>query len=400
MVTQASDIYYDPYSVEIDKDPYPLWRRMRDEAPLYYNEHFNFYALSRYEDVRAVSMAPRQFLSGHGTVLEMMTEDLNDFPILLWTDPPVHDSQRRLVSRAFTPKRVAQLEPWIRELCASLAAEIYERRSVDFLQDFAAQIPSRVISHLVGVEPEDREAIRLTIDESFYLDPETGQNNPISQAASARLREYLSNLRDERIKNPKDDLMSALVSVEMDFDDGEGPQRLGPDHIVAFVNEITAAGTETVARMLGWAAVLLERNPDQRRLLASDRSLLHGCVEETLRYEPPSAVQARYVAEEVEFYGTTLPVGTRLLALTGSAGRDDRVYEDSDRYDITRPTDRHLSFGLGVHFCLGASLARLEGRIALDELLNKIPDWEIDYDNAVRLHTSTVRGYHHLPFSF
>jgi cytochrome P450 len=400
MVTQESDIYYDPYSVEIDKDPYPLWKRMRDEAPLYYNEHFNFYALTRYEDVRAVSMAPRTYLSGHGTVLEMMTEELSDFPILLWTDPPVHDSQRRLVSRAFTPRRVSALEPWIRELCGQLLDELTPRGSFDFLQDFAAQIPSRVISHLVGVDPADQEMIRLTIDESFYLDPETGQNNPISQAASAKLREYLADLRDRRTADPQDDLMSALVAVEMDFDDGKGPQRLGPDHVVAFINEITAAGTETVARMLGWAAVLLDRNPEQRQLLAVDRSLLHGAVEETLRYEPPSAVQARYVAEEVEFYGTTLPVGTRLLILTGSAGHDERVYEDAERFDITRPTDRHLSFGLGVHFCLGASLARLEGRVALDELLNRIPEWSIDYDNAVRLHTSTVRGYHHLPFSF
>lgn len=400
MVSQASDIYYDPYSVEIDNNPYPLWKRMRDEEPLYYNERFNFYALSRYEDVRAASMAPRTYLSGHGTVLEMMTEELSDFPILLWTDPPVHDAQRRLVARAFTPRRVSELEPWIRTLCSNLLDDLVPQGSFDFLQDFAAQIPSRVISHLVGVEPEDQEMIRLMIDESFHLDPETGQNNAISQAASARLREYLADLRDRRTAEPKDDLMSALVQVEMDLNDGHGPQRLAPDHVVAFINEITAAGTETVARMLGWAAVLLDKNPEQRSVLTADRSFLHGAVEETLRYEPPSAVQARYVAEEVEFYGTTLPIGTRLLLLTGSAGHDERVYEDAERFDITRPTDRHLSFGLGVHFCLGASLARLEGRVVLDELLNRIPEWQIDDDNAVRLHTSTVRGYHNLPFSF
>jgi cytochrome P450 len=400
MGAQRMTIYYDPYSVEIDADPYPVWKRMRDEAPLYCNERFDFYALSRFEDVRAASLAPRTFVSGHGTVLEMITDEPSDFPILLWTDPPVHDSQRRLVSRAFTPRRVAELEPWIRQLCSSILDELVPEGSFDFLQDFAAQIPSRVISHLVGVDPEDQEAIRLTIDESFHLDPETGQNNPVSQAASARLREYLADLRDRRTAEPRADLMSALVSVEMDVGDGRGPQRLSPDHVVAFVNEITAAGTETVARMLGWAAVLLERNPEQRRLLVEDRSLLPGAVEETLRYEPPSAVQARWVAEEVELYGTTLPVGTRLLLLTGSAGHDERAYEDPDRFDVTRPTDRHLSFGLGVHFCLGASLARLEGRVALDELLSRIPEWEIDYGRAVRLHTSTVRGYHHLPISF
>ena len=398
MVSQAAEIYYDPYSIEIDQDPYPLWKRMRDETPLYRNEHFNFWALSRYEDVRAVCLAPKGFLSGHGAVLEMMTEELNDFPVLVWTDPPVHDSQRRLVARAFTPRRVSALEPWIRELCSNLLDELVPQGGFDFLEEFAAQIPSRVISHLVGVDPEDQEMIRLTIEETFYLDPETGQSNPISQGASDRLREYLSDLRDRRTATPQEDLMSALVQAEMDL--GDGPQRLAPDHVVGFMNEITAAGTETVARMLGWAAVLLDRNPDQRRLLVDDPSLIPGAVEETLRYEPPSKVQARYVAEEVEFYGETLPVGSKLLLLTGAAGRDDRVYEDPDRFDVTRPTDRHLSFGLGVHFCLGASLARLEGRIALEELLKRVPEWEIDYDNAVQLHTSTVRGYHHLPLSF
>jgi cytochrome P450 len=398
MTMATSGVYYDPYSKEIDVDPYPLWRQMRDEAPLYRNEEFGFWALSRYDDVRSASLSPQVFLSGHGTVLEMMSDEPSDFPILLFQDPPRHDAQRRLVSRAFTPRRVAALEPWIRELCVELLDELIPTGGFDFLQEYAAQIPSRVISHLVGVEPEDREEIRLTIDETFLLDPIPGQRNPISEAAGERFRLYLAELMARRMAEPKDDLVSALCTAEVQTD--EGIERLTPEGIVAFANEITAAGTETVARMLGWAGVLLNRNPDQRRLLVEDPSLIPGAIEETLRYEPPSPVQGRYLAEPVDLYGVTLPVRSKVLLLTGSAGRDERAYEDPDRYDVTRPTDRHLSFGLGVHFCLGASLARLEGRVALEEFLKRVPEWEVDNERAVRLHTSTVRGYHHVPITF
>ncbi|MCK9931275.1 cytochrome P450 [Frankia sp. Mgl5] len=391
----TDDLYWDPFDKEIDVNPHPLWRRMRDEAPVYHNEKFDFYALSRFTDVDTAHLDPATYSSKYGTVLELMKPEPWDTGQIIFMDPPTHTLLRVLVSRAFTPRRVGGLESVIRDLCAELLDPQVGGGGFDFVQDFAAQLPSLVISQLIGVDPADREDVRKMIDGTFYLDPEKGMFNETAMAATAKFHGYLNGQIQDRVKNPRDDMMTALTQAEITTDDGT--RRLSLSEATDFTALLVSAGTETVARLLGWACVLLAAHPDQRADLAADPSLLGGAVEETLRYEAPSPVQGRVTTRDVEVHGTEIPAKSKVLLLTGSAGRDDRKYDVPDRYDIRRTFDRHLSLGRGVHFCLGASLARMEGRIALEETLRRFPTWDVDHDNTVRLHTSTVRGYEELP---
>ncbi|ABW13602.1 cytochrome P450 [Parafrankia sp. EAN1pec] len=391
----TDDLYWDPFDKEIDVNPHPLWKRMRDEAPVYHNEKFDFYALSRFTDVDTAHLDPATYSSKYGTVLELMKSEPWDTGQIIFMDPPTHTTLRVLVSRAFTPRRVGGLEGVIRDLCAELLDPQVGGGGFDFVQDFAAQLPSLVISQLIGVDPADREDVRKMIDGTFYLDPEKGMFNETAMAATAKFHGYLNGQIQERVKNPRDDMMTALTQAEITTDDGT--RRLSLSEATDFTALLVSAGTETVARLLGWACVLLAAHPDQRADLAADPSLLGGAVEETLRYEAPSPVQGRVTTRDVELHGTEIPAKSKVLLLTGSAGRDDRKYDDPDRYDIRRRFDSHVSFGHGVHFCLGAALARMEGRIALEETLRRFPTWDVDHGNTVRLHTSTVRGYEELP---
>ena len=394
-MTQISDPYYDPYDIEIDTDPYPAWKRLRDEAPVYRNERYDFYALSRHADVHAAQSDPQTYRSGYGNVLELMGDEPLELPYLVMQDPPRHDTQRALVSRAFTPRRVSALAGHIRELCAEMLDRHVGGSGFDYLQDFAAQLPSRVISELIGVPAEDREDIRRKIDQTLHIEPGVGIINEVAMAARSQMHAYLTEQIDARRTDPRDDLMTALVEAEMDTD--HGVRRLTTEEAAAFTSELIGAGTETVARLLGWACVLLDAHPDQRAALAADPKLIPNAVEETLRYEAPSPVQCRHLVTDVELHGTTVPAGSKALLLTGSAGRDERKYPDPDRFDIFRRIDGHVSFGHGIHFCIGAALARLEARIALEETLRRFPTWEVDHSNAERLHTSTVRGYLKVP---
>jgi cytochrome P450 len=393
----SSEPYYDPYDTDIDDDPYPVWARLRADAPVYRNDRYDFYALSRYADVQWANQNPAVFRSGYGNVLELMSPEPLDVPMLVMQDPPRHDTQRALLSRAFTPRRVNALEPHIRELCGELLDPLVGRGGFDFLQDFAALLPSKVISELMGVEPDHREEIRHWIDEGFHIEPGVGMINDISMAAHQRMGAYLTEQIEARRSAPRDDLMTALVEAEMRTD--EGTRRLSTEEAAGFARELTAAGTETVAKLLGWACVLLDAHPAQRADLAADPALSSRVVEETLRYEAPSPVQGRRVVGDVERHGTTVPAGSVVLLLTGSAGRDESKYADPDRYDIHRDMEGHVAFGFGSHFCIGASLARMEARIALEEMVKRFPEWEVRHDEAVRLHTSTVRGYHRLPIT-
>jgi cytochrome P450 len=396
-MAQISDPYYDPYDIGIDTDPYPTWKRLRDEAPVYHNEQYEFYALSRHADVQAAHSDTRTYRSGYGNVLELMGDQPLDVPYLVMQDPPRHDTQRALVSRAFTPRRVSVLAGHIRELCAELLDPHVGGPGFDYLQDFAAQLPSRVTSELIGIAAEDREDIRRTIDQTLHIEPGVGIINEVAMAARGHMHAYLTEQIDARRTAPRDDLMTALVEAEMETD--QGVRRLTTEEAAAFASELIGAGTETVARLLGWACVLLDANPDQRAILAADLSLVPNAVEETLRYEAPSPVQCRRLVTDVVLHGITVPAGSKVLLLTASAGHDERKYHDPDRFDIFRRIDGHVSFGHGIHFCIGAALARLEARIALEETLRRFPTWEVDHSNAERLHTSTVRGYLKVPLA-
>ncbi len=400
MTTTSSEheIYYDPYDFDIDADPYPVWRRMRDEAPLYYNEKHDFYALSRFDDVRECITDWKTYISGKGSVLELIRSGMEIPPgIILFEDPPAHDVHRGLLSRVFTPKRMTEIEPQVRNFCARALDPLVEVGRFDFIHDLAADMPMRVIGMLLGIPEDDQEAIRDEIDEGMRLEegtaPDADQQG-LGVMDGSRYAEYI----DWRADHPSDDLMTDLLNAE--FEDATGTLRkLTRDEILNYIGLLAAAGNETTTRLIGWAGKVLAEHPDQRRELAGDRGLVSGAIEELLRYESPSPVQARYVTRDVEHYDEKVSEGSVLLLMNGAANRDERKFDDPDRFDIHRKQQQHLAFGYGIHFCLGSHLARLEGRIALEEVLERFPSWEVDWDNAVRAHTSTVRGWESLPVS-
>ena len=264
----------------------------------------------------------------------------------------------------------------------------------DFITDLGAQMPMRTIGMLLGIPDSDQEAIRQAIDDSLALDDGDVPKVPIDHVAYAEglFGEYI----DWRAKNPSDDLMTQLLESEFEDEHGER-RRLTRTEVVVYVSNIASAGNETTTRLIGWTGKVLAEHPDQLRAVAADRGLVPKVIEEVLRYEAPSPVQARYVTHDVEWYGATVREGSVMLMLNGAANRDERKFERGDSFDITRKSDHHLSFGFGLHFCLGAALARMEGRVALDEVLKRWPQWEVDYPNAVQARTSTVRGWTRLP---
>ena len=318
--------------------------------------------------------------------------------MIIFEDPPLHDAHRALLARLFTPRRIAQIEPRVRAYCARSLDPLVGGGRIDFIADLGSQMPMRVIGMLLGIPEEDQEELRDAIDAGLSLAEgagagptfSPGEEGPVDQAA--RFSKYI----EWRRRNPSDDLMTELLNAR--FVDDHGDERtLRDDELLGYIALLAAAGNETTTRLIGWTAYLLDRFPDQRRLLAEDRSLVPNAIEEILRYEAPSPVQARYVTRDVELHGTRVPEGSTLLLLNGSANRDEREFEDADRLDVTRGNVQHLSFGYGVHFCLGASLARLEGYVALEELLARWTEWEIDHEGAEMAHTSTVRGWKKLP---
>jgi cytochrome P450 len=337
----------------------------------------------------------RSFSSAHGTVLELMGPEPLPTKQMIFLDPPEHDRLRALVSRAFTPRRVAELEQEMRAICAALLDAHAGAGGFDYLADFGAILPSKVISALLGVPEAERELVREHIDMVFHIEPGVGMINDVSFGAQIWLHSYLSEQLEMRRVTPRDDMLTALVQAEI-TEDGVA-RRLTHQEAAEFANLLLNAGTETTARLLGWAAVLLAAHPDQRAALAADWTLIPNAVEELLRYEAPSPVQGRWSTRDVEYHGTTIPAGSKVLLLTGAAGRDERKYEDPDRFDVRRHFDSHVSLGHGIHYCVGAALARLEGRVALEETLRRYPTWEVDHERAVRLHTSTVRGYARVP---
>jgi cytochrome P450 len=396
-MTKATDseLYYDPYDFGIDADPYPLWKRLREEAPLYYNEKHDFYALSRFDDVKSCSTDWSTYISGKGSVLELIKSGMEIPPgVILFEDPPAHDLHRSLLNRVFTPRRMAEIEPQARMFCARALDPLVGEGKFDFIHDLAAEMPMRVIGMLLGIPEEDQEEIRDQIDEGMRLDEgeAPGAAEGLGVMDGSRFAEYI----DWRAEHPSDDLMTDLLNAE--FEDVTGTVRkLSRDEILNYIGLLTAAGNETTTRLIGWAGKVLADHPDQRAELVEDPRLVSGAIEELLRYESPSPVQARYVTREVEHHGVTVPKGSVLLLMTGAANRDDRQFDEPDKFDVRRTMQQHLAFGYGIHFCLGSHLARLEGRIALDEVLKRFPKWEIDWDKAVRAHTSTVRGWESLP---
>jgi len=395
MTATDADLYYDPYNFDIDSDPYPVWRRLREERPLYYNEDYDFYALSRYADVERALIDWETYSSAKGTVLELIKSDMEIPPgSMIFEDPPGHNMHRSLLSRVFTPRKMNAIEPKVREFCARSLDPLMGSGGFDFIADLGAQMPMRTIGMLLGIPEQDQEAIRDRIDEGLRLDE--GTMPDVSHFGAEDQTSSFDAYIDWRAENPSDDLMTELLQAE--FEDETGTtRRLSRTEVINVVNLIAAAGNETTTRLIGWTGKVLAEYPDERRKLVEDRSLVPAAIEELLRFESPSPVQSRYVRQDVEHHGQVVPAGSAIVLLNGSGNRDDRKFADGDRFDVTRKIDHHLAFGYGLHFCLGAALARLEGRVALDEVLQRFPSWEVDWDNAKQARTSTVRGWERLP---
>lgn len=393
-----ADLYYDPYDYDIDADPHPVWKRLRDEAPLYRNDRYDFYALSRFADVHEASLDVETFSSAKGTVLELMDhgQEIYPFPMMIFRDPPEHTQLRKLVSRAFSPRRIAALEDQIRQLTTGYLDEFVGAGGFDYVADFGAKLPMMVIGAMLGVPAEDRDAIRVWTDESLHREPGETDVSERMQEVHQNLWGYFTRYIAERRATPRDDMMTDLLEAELTREDGS-TRRLDDGEVLAFIGLLSGAGNETVARLLGWTGATLARFPGERRKLVRNPGLIPNCVEELLRYEAPSPVQARWVTRDTTWYGTVVPRGSRMVLLTGSAGRDEREYPDPDRFDVDRGIERHVTFGFGIHFCLGASLARMEGRIAIEETLKRFPGWNVRFDDAEMVHTSTVRGWARLP---
>jgi len=393
--TDTPDLYYDPFDFEIDADPYPVWRRLRDEQPVYWNERYEFYALSRFDDVERALVDWRTYSSAKGTVLELIKSGMEIPPgSIIFEDPPNHDLHRGLLSRVFTPRKMNAIEPKVREFCARSLDPLVGSGGFDFIADLGAQMPMRTIGMLLGIPEQDQEALRDKIDEGLRL--ESGEMPDFDLSLADGQASAFGDYIDWRAKHPSDDLMTDLLQAT--YTDTEGVERrLTRDEVLGYINLIAAAGNETTTRLIGWTGKVLAEHPDQRAALVEDRSLVPAAIEELLRFEPPSPVQARFVTKDVEHHGQVIAEGSTILLLNASANRDERHFADGESFDIHRKIDHHLSFGYGVHFCLGAALARLEGRVALDEVLQRFPTWDVDWDNAVQARTSTVRGWEKLP---
>ncbi|WP_063043538.1 cytochrome P450 [Nocardia pseudovaccinii] len=396
MTTSAiSDIYYDPYDVRLNADPYPMFKRLREELPIYYNEQHDFYAISRWADVNAGLLDTGTYSSARGAILELIKAGIEMPPgILIFEDPPVHDIHRKLLSRMFTPRKIRELEDKIRQFSVRSLDPLVGTGRLDFIADIGAQMPMRTIGMLLGIPEADQEAIRDFANDQMR----TEEGQPMKAASEGMATgDIFAAYIDWRTEHPSDDIMTELLNVE--FEDETGTvRRLTREELLIYVNVVSGAGNETTTRLIGWAGKVLAEHPDQRRALVENPRLIPNAVEELLRFEPPAPHVARYVTRDVELHGRTVPEGSVMMMLIGAANRDARQFPpDGDVFDIHRDTRQHLTFSVGTHYCMGSALARLEGRIALEEILARFPEWEVDTANTKLSPTSTVRGWETLP---
>jgi cytochrome P450 len=396
MSTTSDAVSYNPYAYEIHEDPYPTYARLREEAPLYHNEEMGFWALSRHADVIEGFRDFERFSNSYGVSLDPAASGPHAHKTMsfLAMDPPMHGRMRGLVSRGFTPRRVAELEPRIRRIARDYIASMIERSGdLDFIADFAGRLPMDVISEMMGVPVADREELRRLSDLLVHREPGVHDVPPEGMAAALELVVYYADMLAQRKASPIDDLTSALLSAEIDGD------RLSDDEITGFLFLMVVAGNETTTKLLANAWYWAWRNPDELAKPFRDPSYIPMWIEETLRYDTSSQMLARITTTDVELHDRVIPAGDRVVLLAGSANRDHRVFVDADRYDLdrTEPLPQLASFGFGRHFCLGASLARLEARVALEELVAAFDTYDIDPAGLERVHSVNVRGFAAMP---
>jgi cytochrome P450 len=392
--TNASGpVNWDPYDPAISANPYPVYRRLRDEAPMYYNKAYDFYTVSRYSDVDQCLMDRETFSSARGDVLEIIRSG-TEVPkgMFIWEDPPLHTAYRNVVARVFTPKRMNELEGKIREYCARCLDPLIGAEHIDFIADLGTKLPGGVIGMLLGIPDEDRDLVRERVDSRLR----TEAGKPMETSQIGTLGEGFDAYVEWRVTHPSNDLMTELLNVE--FQDETGTTRkLTRDEILIFVSVLAGAGNETTSRLIGWIGKVLSDHPDQRREIAKNPTLIPAAIEEILRVEPPGTQVARYVTRDIEIHGVTAPQGSVMQCLVAAANRDERRFPDGDRFNIHRNGPPHIAFGRGIHACIGSALARVEGRVALDELLKRFPDWTVDLENSQLSSSSTTRGWETLP---
>lgn len=396
MTVEVSDPILDPYDYDFHEDPYPYYRRLRDEAPLYHNEELNFWALSRHGDVVQGFRNSTSLSNKHGVSLDPISRNEHAHKVMsfLALDDPGHLRLRTLVSKGFTPRRIRELEARVTEIAVQHLDAALQSAEFDYVDDFAGRLPMDVISELMGVPDEDRARIRALADGVMHREDGVSDVPAEAMQASAELLVYYADMVAQRRRKLSDDLTSALVEAEIDGD------RLTDEEIMAFLFLMVVAGNETTTKLLANAAYWGHRNPDELAPVFDDHTLVKQWVEETLRYDTSSQILARAVSADMTLYDTTIPAGDVLLLLPGSANRDDRVFESPDVYRIDRDIGSKLvSFGSGAHFCLGAHLARMEANVALTEFFKRVSGYEVDEANSVRVHSSNVRGFAHLPIT-
>jgi cytochrome P450 len=389
----VTDLEYNPFAYEMHEDPYPTYARLREEAPVHHNESLDFWALSRHADALAALRDTERFTNTHGVSVERSASHPAAHLAMsfLGLDPPRHTQMRALVSRGFTPRRVAALEPRIRAMAIAALERMRERGRSEFVADLAGVLPMDVISELLGVPSPDRAELRRWADTLVHREEGVFDVPRAAAEAFGKIWSYFSERIADRRRAPKDDLISALLAAEID---GE---RLSQIDIQSFCNLMIVAGNETTTKLLANALYWLWRNPDQRKLLRDDPSRIGRWVEETLRYDSSTQAIGRVTTRALTLHGVEIPAGKRVLVLIGSANRDERVFPRADSYDLERDTSAMLSFGHGAHFCLGAALARLEGRTVLEEFWRRFPDFEVEPDGCARIHSVSVRGFAALP---
>jgi cytochrome P450 len=391
----SAELVYNPFSFVTQEFPYAIYRRLRDEAPVYHNADVGFYALSRYSDVVAAHLDTATFSNRMGPTIEPRAEAVRT---LLTMDPPEHGMYRRLVNRSFTPRSIANLEPWVRATAADLLDVARAEGRLDAVAGYSAHFPVTVISELLGIPAEYRMQVKELADRT--LAGEESESAVVPEDAMQAQIEYVMLLLaiiDDKRKHPGDDVITMMLNTEAVDDHGSSFMPSDVD-TAARLLEMSLAGHETVAKLIGSGVVALWWSRDQRRELVENPALIPAAVEEMLRWDPPSQYQGRWTERDVELHGTVIPAENRVILVTGAASHDEREWgDDAGLFDTHRDVEKHVTFGWGAHLCIGAHLARLEARVAFEELLSRFPGYEVDTGVIVRAYSTNVRGLKNLP---
>lgn len=394
----AEVVHFDPFSDEFFNDPFETYRRLRDHAPVYHSTQYDFWALSRYEDVAPAMRDHEKYSSTKGVTLDHFIDPDAMIPegVIIMMDPPQHTRMRALVNKVFTPRAIAALEPMIRNVIAEAAAQL-DVTSFDMVEDFAALFPVEIITTMLGVPPDGRQQIRHWLDALLEREPGNVSVTPAGRDAAVTMWRYYYDLVVDKRAHPQDDMMTRLTEVEVERENGT-VTRLDDMEIAAFASLLGGAGAETVTKLVASAAVIFARHQDQWQMLREDRSRIPAAFEELLRFEGPSQYDIRWSNVEVELHGQVIPRHKPVMLINGSATRDERAFPEPDRFDINRRHSGHnLGFGYGIHSCLGAALARMEGRVAIDVLLDLIPEFDVDVAGLRRVKMPNVFGWGSVP---